>query len=56
MAMRANIPFVKMTGLANDFVVVDGRAALLGLSPDDIHRATGRKPASGATCSSSRIC
>ncbi len=46
--MRTNIPFVKMNGLGNDFVVVDGRAAPLGLSGDDIRRIADRQ--SGIGC------
>jgi diaminopimelate epimerase len=48
MTSRANIPFVKMNGLGNDFVVVDGRAAPLGLSGDDIRRIADRQ--SGIGC------
>jgi len=46
--MRTHIPFVKMNGLGNDFVVVDGRTAPLGLSPDDIRRIADRQ--SGIGC------
>ncbi len=48
MTSRTNIPFVKMNGLGNDFVVVDGRAAPLELSPGDIRRIADRQ--SGIGC------
>ncbi len=42
MSARA-IPFRKMNGLGNDFVVVDARAGALGLMPDQIARIADRE-------------
>ena len=37
------IPFIKMHGAGNDFVVLDGRARSLGLTPDRIRWLTDRR-------------
>ncbi|WP_018700221.1 diaminopimelate epimerase [Amorphus coralli] len=41
--MTLSIPFVKMNGLGNDIVVLDGRAAPTGLVPDAIRRLSPRE-------------
>jgi diaminopimelate epimerase len=46
-AQRA-IPFVKMNGLGNDFVVIDAREALVRLSPAEVARVADR--AHGVGC------
>ena len=40
--MRPSIPFVKMNGLGNDIVVLDGRDASIALRPDAIRRLSPR--------------
>jgi diaminopimelate epimerase len=37
------IPFIKMHGAGNDFVVLDGRAYPLGLTPDRVRRLADRR-------------
>ena len=37
------LPFVKMHGLGNDFVVIDGRRAGLRLSPDQVRAIADRR-------------
>lgn len=40
--MRTSIPFVKMNGLGNDIVVLDGRDASIALRPEAIRRLSPR--------------
>ncbi|MGX1100992.1 diaminopimelate epimerase [Amorphus sp. MBR-141] len=40
--MKPSIPFVKMNGLGNDIVVLDGRDASIALRPDAIRRLSPR--------------
>ncbi|MBL4759208.1 MAG: diaminopimelate epimerase [Rhizobiales bacterium] len=47
MSIQTGIPFVKMNGLGNDFVVVDGRTAPVNLSEDDIRRISNRETGIG---------
>jgi diaminopimelate epimerase len=42
MSAQAPIPFVKMNGLGNDFVVIDARAGAIQLSPAQISRICDR--------------
>lgn len=48
MSAQAPIPFVKMNGLGNDFVVIDARAGAVPLSPAQISRICDR--AGGIGC------
>jgi diaminopimelate epimerase len=45
--MSATIPFRKMNGIGNDFVVVDARGRALSLSPDDVRTIADRKEGIG---------
>jgi diaminopimelate epimerase len=43
----ASIPFRKMNGLGNDFVVLDARARALQLTPDEVRRISDRSRGAG---------
>jgi diaminopimelate epimerase len=45
--MSATIPFRKMNGLGNDFVVLDARGRALPLSPDEVRAVADRKEGIG---------
>jgi diaminopimelate epimerase len=45
--MSATIPFRKMNGLGNDFVVVDARKGALSFSPDEVRAIADRKEGIG---------
>ncbi len=47
MSASASIPFRKMNGLGNDFVVLDARVRALGLTPEDAHRIADRSRGPG---------
>lgn len=45
--MPQTLPFLKMHGLGNDFVVLDGRARPIALAPDHIRRIADRREGVG---------